>query len=320
MELVFLGTGAGVPTTSRNVTAIALTLWPEHTAAWLFDCGEGTQHQLLRAAASAGPRVRARQVERVFLTHLHGDHLFGLPGLLGSRSFQAADTPLTVYGPPGTRRYLETSLEVSQTHLTYPLEIVEIESPGIVHADERFQVHASWLEHTIPTLGYRVVERDRAGRLLTSRLAALGVPPGPLYGRLKRGQSIPLPGGGILHPDEALAPPVPGRVLAVLGDTRPCPAAVELASGVDVLVHEATFANDRSELAPAYGHSTAADAARTAHAAGATVLILTHISARYSSDGADRLLAEARAIFPNTLLASDLWSYPVPASRAGRAT
>ncbi|SFU36352.1 ribonuclease Z [Alicyclobacillus macrosporangiidus] len=320
MELVFLGTGAGVPTTARNVTAIAIALWPERGAVWLFDCGEGTQHQLLRAPAAAGPRVRARQVERVFLTHMHGDHLFGLPGLLGTRSFQAADTPLTVYGPPGTRRYLETSLEVSQTHLTYPLGIVEIESPGIVHADERFQVHADWLEHTIPTLGYRVVERDRPGRLLTDRLATLGVPPGPLYGRLKQGQSIPLPDGSTLHPDEVLAPPVPGRVVAILGDTRPCQAAVELASGADVLVHEATFAADRSALAPAYGHSTAADAARTAHDAGAKALILTHISARYSGDGADRLLAEARAIFPNTRLASDLWSYPVPASRAGRAT
>ncbi|MCL6515694.1 ribonuclease Z [Alicyclobacillus sp.] len=320
MELVFLGTGAGVPTTARNVTAIALTLWPERPEAWLFDCGEATQHRLQQARTSGGARVRARQLRRIFLTHLHGDHLFGLPGLLGSRSFQGAVDPVTVYGPEGIRRYLEWTLEVSRTHLTYPLEIIEIRNAGVIHRDDRYEVRADWLDHTLPSLGYRVVERDRPGRLRTDRLRALGIPPGPLYGALKRGRPVPRPGGGMVHPRDVLDPPTPGRVLTVLGDTRPCAGAASLARGADVLVHEATFGSDRADLAPAFGHSTAADAARTARDAGARALILTHISARYDKDGAQRLLEEARAVFPDTVMAFDLWSYPIPASPAARAT
>jgi len=305
MQLYFLGTGAGMPSKQRNVTAIALNLLDERGTYWMFDCGEATQHQALHSPVKPG------KLEKLFITHLHGDHLFGLPGLLSSRSYLGGDTPLTVYGPKGVRRFIETALAVSESHLGYPLSIVEIAEEGLLFEDEQFTVEAARLAHRIECFGYRVAEKPQPGPLLLDKLRAQGVPAGPLYGRLKSGATVRLDDGRVLHGADFVGAPIPGRVVTVLGDTRYCAGAVRLARAADVLVHEATFGMDKQELAVAFDHATSADAARTAQQAGAGALILTHISSRYQADDVDRLLEEARALHPDSHLAHDFWSYEI---------
>ncbi|MDQ0190615.1 ribonuclease Z [Alicyclobacillus cycloheptanicus] len=323
MDLLFLGTGAGLPSKTRNVTAIALTLFQERGTFWLFDCGEATQHQIMRSPLSLA------KLEKVFITHLHGDHIFGLPGVLSSRSFSGLDRPLDMYGPTGLRAFVEAALAASQTHLTYPLRIHEIPpasgvaegtapdgtgpaEPTVVCADHQFTVICLPLHHGIPSYGYRIVEHDAPGTLDVAALTRIGVPAGPIYGQLKRGDAVTLPDGRVLRPDAFVGAPKPGRVIAILGDTRPCDHVVTLAHHADVLVHEATFGEREAALAPSYGHSTAQDAARAAKSANARALILTHISARYDDRDADTLAAEARAIFPNTRLANDFTHITIP--------
>lgn len=305
MELLFLGTGAGVPAKERNVSSVALQLLDERGATWLFDCGEATQHQILHTA------IRPRRIEHIFITHLHGDHLFGLPGLLGSRSFQSGETPLTVFGPKGIRAFVETALSVSGTRLRYELNIAEIEE-GVIFDDERFQVIAKRLDHGMLSYGFRVVEKDLPGPLLVDRLKALGVRPGPIYQQIKQGKTVMLDDGTVIDGREFVGPPQKGRIVAVLGDTRFCEAAIELARDADVVVHEATFAAAEQRLAHDYFHSTTTDAAEVARRAGAKRLILTHISSRYQGEAALRLVAEARKVFPNTDLAADFASFSIP--------
>ena len=162
VDFVFLGTGAGVPAKTRNVTSIVLQLLEERGTVWLFDCGEATQHQILRTA------VKPRKIEKIFITHLHGDHIFGLPGLLGSRSFQGGTEKLTIYGPKGIADFVNTSLKVSTTHLQYTLEIIEIEE-GIIYEDEQFTVQALPLDHGIYCVGYRIEEKDRPGYITSGK-------------------------------------------------------------------------------------------------------------------------------------------------------
>lgn len=305
MELLFLGTGAGMPAKERNVSSVALQLLGERGATWLFDCGEATQHQILHTA------IRPRRIEHIFITHLHGDHLFGLPGLLGSRSFQSGETPLTVFGPKGIRAFVETALAVSGTKLRYELNIVEIDE-GVIFDDERFSVIAKRLDHGMPSYGFRVVEKDLPGPLLVERLQALGVRPGPIYQEIKQGKTVVLDDGTVIDGREFVGPPQKGRIVAVLGDTRFCEAAIELARDADVVVHEATFAAAEQRLAHDYFHSTTTDAAEVARRAGAKRLILTHISSRYQGEAALQLVAEARKVFPNTDLAADFASFSIP--------
>jgi ribonuclease Z len=304
LELLFLGTGAGVPAKERNVTAIALQLLEERGATWLFDCGEATQHQILRTS------IRPRRIENIFITHLHGDHIFGLPGLLGSRSFQGGETPLTVYGPKGIHAFVETAISVSSTRLKYDLQVVEIEE-GTVFEDEQFAVIAKQLDHGIPSYGFRVVEKDLPGTLLVDKLKELGIRPGPIYQEIKLGKTVELEDGTVIDGREFVGPPQKGRIVAILGDTRYCEASIELAKGADVLVHEATFAAEESDLAHDYFHSTTVQAAEVATRAGAKKLILTHISSRYQGMLSEQLLAEAKKVFPNTELAADFSSFAI---------
>ncbi|EZP76043.1 ribonuclease Z [Parageobacillus genomosp. 1] len=304
MELLFLGTGAGVPAKERNVTAIALQLLEERGATWLFDCGEATQHQILRTS------IRPRRIENIFITHLHGDHIFGLPGLLGSRSFQGGESPLTVYGPKGIHAFVETAISVSSTRLKYDLQVVEIEE-GTVFEDEQFAVIAKQLDHGIPSYGFRVVEKDLPGTLLVDKLKELGIRPGPIYQEIKLGKTVELEDGTVIDGREFVGPPQKGRIVAILGDTRYCEASIELAKEADVLVHEATFAAEESDLAHDYFHSTAVQAAEVAARAGAKKLILTHISSRYQGMLSEQLLVEARRVFPNTELAADFSSFAI---------
>ncbi|WP_054955799.1 ribonuclease Z [Paenibacillus dakarensis] len=305
MELYFLGTNAGVPTLQRNVTSIALRLLEERRSMWLFDCGEGTQHQILRSP------LKMTRLEKLFITHLHGDHIFGLPGLLSSRGAQGATTPITVYGPKGIKTFIETSLDLSQSRVNYPLEIVE-HSGGVLFEDEGFRVEASVLEHRAESYGYRIIEKERPGKLDQKRLESLGLKPGPIYGRLKRGESVETNDGRIIHAADVLLAPKKGRIVTILGDTRPCENIVPLAKDADLLVHEATFMHELEDIAHEYYHSTALQAAKAAAEAGVKMLMLTHFSSRYKDiEHLQPLLEEAKEVFPNTRLAEDFGLYPV---------
>ncbi|WP_342324309.1 ribonuclease BN [Kosakonia sp. BYX6] len=299
MELIFLGTSAGVPTRARNVTAILLNLQhPTRAGLWLFDCGEGTQHQMLRTAFHPG------KLDNIFITHLHGDHLFGLPGLLCSRSMAGNVQPLHIYGPKGIREFVETALRLSGSWTDYPLTIEEV-TPGLVVDDGLRKVTAFPLAHPVECYGYRIEEHDKPGALNAAALAADGVPAGPLFQTLKAGGSVTLEDGRVIHGADYLAPAEPGKKLAIFGDTSPCPASLELARNVDVMVHEATLENAMEEKANSRGHSSARQAAQLAVDAGAGKLIITHISSRYDARGSVLLLEECRALFAQTRLAED---------------
>lgn len=300
MELLFLGTGAGVPAKLRNVTAIALKLLEERNAVWLFDCGEATQHQILHTS------LKPRKIEKIFITHLHGDHIFGLPGLLGSRSFQGGLSELVVYGPKGIRQYIEVSLQVSQTHLKYPLTIIEMDE-GVIFEDEQFEIEARLLDHAIPSYGFRITEKDLPGKLDAEKLQAENIPSGPIYQRLKNGETVKLDDGRVINGRDYLGPEQTGRVVCILGDTRPCENALKLAQNADMLIHEATFAADSGEMAIDYFHSTTAQAAELALKAQVRSLCITHISSRYGKEQWGELAEEARAIFPETRIAYDFF-------------
>ncbi len=281
---------------------------PGRSEVWLFDCGEATQHQLLRSD------LRSSQITRIFITHLHGDHIFGLPGLLGSCSLSGDSRRVDIYGPPGLDRFLSVALEISSTNLTFPVD-VHVAEPGEIFDDGGVAVSALRLEHRIAAVGYRVREHDRSGAFDAAAAAALGVPSGPLYGRLKRGETVLLPDGRCIDGVGMIGKAEPGRVLAYCTDTTYCRNAVELARNADVLVHEATFSEQQEALAQASGHSTTAMAARVALEAEARLLFLTHLSSRYSRGkgmAPEDLLAEAQAIFPSARLAEDLMSYEIP--------
>jgi ribonuclease Z len=305
VELLFLGTGAGIPAKSRNVTSIALKLLEERRSVWLFDCGEATQHQILHTS------IKPRKIEKIFITHMHGDHVYGLPGLLGSRSFQGGEDELTVYGPKGIKAFIETSLAVTKTHLTYPLVIQEIEE-GAVFEDDQFIVTAASAIHGVEAFGYRVQEKDVPGSLKAALLKDLSIPPGPVYSKIKKGEIVTLEDGRTINGEDFLEPPKKGRAVVFSGDTRVSDKIKELARDCDVLVHEATFAKDDVKLAFDYFHSTTEQAAVTAKEAGAKQLILTHISARYQGEASLELQKEAAAVFPNSITAYDFLEVQVP--------
>ena len=311
MEIMFLGTGAGSPARHRNVSSLALKLLDERNEVWLFDCGEGTQHQILRTS------IRPRKVSKIFLTHLHGDHIFGLPGFLASRANQGGEEPLTIYGPRGIKEYVQTSLRVTQTHLSYRLVFVELK-PGVVFDDKTFRVSCDHLDHRIEAFGFRIEEKDHQGELLNDKAKAAGVPFGPLLGQLKARKMVTLPDGRVLDGHDFVGPDQKGRTLAIFGDTRQTPREVALAQDADVMVHESTFGADESKLARMYYHSTSVQAAKLAHKAGVKKLLLNHISARYVGKMALELQKQARSVFSNSYVVSDLQDFDIPFVKENR--
>lgn len=303
MQLTFLGTGAGAPSLQRNVTAIALTL-SKRGDSWLFDCGEATQHQFMRSSLKPG------KLEKIFITHLHGDHIFGLPGLLTSRSMAGLLEPLTVYGPPGIKLFIDTALSLSSSCTIFPLEIVEIDAGEVLDNGE-FRVMAYPMNHVVPCFGYRIEQYDKPGVLDAPRLKAEGVPRGPWYQDLKQGKCITLEDGREIDGAAYLGPAIKGKVLAIFGDTSPSEAALQLAAQADVMVHETTLEAAMAEKANGRGHSTTVQAAEVAKQAGAKRLIATHFSSRYLSGDRERLLAECRAVFAATELAYDFAVFEV---------
>lgn len=306
MQIEFLGTGAGSPSKARNVSSLALKLLEERKTIWLFDVGEATQHQILKTT------IRPRKIEKIFITHLHGDHIFGLPGLLSSRSFQGGNEPLTIYGPKGIKEFVQVTLRVSESRLSYPLKFVELTEDGEIFSDKTFTVSAKKLDHKIACFGYRIVEHDHQGELQVDKLRELGVPAGPVYGQLKAGKVVTLPDGRTLNGADFIGAPQPGRVVAILGDTRKTKAALALAKDADVLVHESTFGKGEAKLAHNYYHSTSVQAATIAKQAGVGRLLLNHISARYVGKAATQLAYQVRDIFPNTRVVKDFDEFEIP--------
>lgn len=305
MNLTFLGTSAGSPTLQRNVSSILLDLRQERGKFWLFDCGEATQMQMQKAKFSLA------KLEIIFLTHLHGDHLFGLPGVLTSRSLMQNQSPLTLIAPKGIKILIETVIEISYSWLTYPLNIIELEENCIVFEDNQFQVEAKLLQHRVPCFGYRIIEKDLPAQLNIDKLKQDNIQVGPFYNDLKNGKTITLDDGRIINGTDYLGQIKKGRKLAILGDTIPCQTSIDLANDVDLLVHEATQEHALVDKAIERGHSTTVHAATIAKQANAKRLIMTHISPRYNLNNNKKLVNEAKSVFANTEIATDFATFSI---------
>jgi len=311
VQVTFLGTSSGVPTRARNVSAVALRL-PQRSELWLFDCGEGTQHQFLRSD------LRLSQLRRVFVTHMHGDHVFGLPGLLASLGLAGSSNGVDLYGPDPLEAYLQGVLRTSSTRIGYPLAVHRVreaaENGTVLLEDDDIIVRTTPLTHRVPAYAYRIEQKPRPGRFDVDQARALAIPPGPIYAALKRGETVSLDDGRRIDGRQLCGPTRPGVSVVYCTDTVFCEAAVALARGADLLIHEATFSHGEAEMAFQRQHSTSTMAAQTAAEAGVQQLVLTHLSPRYAPGNvtsADDLLAEAQAIFPNTILAKDFLSLDV---------
>jgi ribonuclease Z len=300
VRLVFLGTGSGKPMPHRSVSAIGLQ---RDGDLFLLDCGEGAQVQLARST------LRPGNLAGIFLSHFHGDHVNGLPGLLGTMTLNQRDGGLPLVGPRGTKRWLRTLRELGILNPGFPIHINEVEAPGIVFMGDGFHFIAGPLNHRVTCWGYAYIEEARPGRFDLEAARALGIPHGPLYGKLQRGESITLEDGRTITPDQVLGDARPGLKIAYCCDTAPHPDVVELARGADLLIHESTYPAGDEEWARERRHSTSADAARCALEAGVGKLVLTHFSQKHLR--ADEFLEGARAIFPNTIAAYDLMEIEV---------
>jgi len=301
LQLVFLGTAGSIPTPERSLPAVALLRRGELL---LFDCGEGTQRQMIQA------KVGFHRRTKVFITHMHGDHILGLPGLLQTMSLQDRERALEIYGPSGIRAFIEAMRQTVQFALTFPIEIFEVEEAGLACEEREYTVGAVWADHAIPSLAYSFVEKPRPGRFYPKKALSLGIPEGPLWSTLQRGLAITLPNGRTVRPEEVVGPPRPGRKIVYTGDTRPSKDIIKLAEGADLLIHEATFDDEMLERAQEDGHSTPSQAAEAAKEAGVKCLILTHISARYGTP--KLLLEQARKIFHPVEAAEDFMKIDLP--------
>ncbi|MEP6689110.1 MAG: ribonuclease Z [Gemmatimonadales bacterium] len=300
LSATFLGTGASCPTVDRNVAGLAVQREGETI---LFDCGEGTQRQMMRYGVGFS-------FTEVFFTHFHADHMLGITGLLRTMGLQDRTAPVILYGPRGAPRILGAAMSLGIERNKFPVEVVEIRAGDRLRRDE-YDIVVFETEHRADTVGYALAEHTRLGRFHPERARELGVPEGQLWGRLHKGETVTLDDGRTVSPADLVGAPRRGRTLVYSGDTRPHLALLQAARGADLLIHEATFGGDEAERAVETGHSTAAEAARVALEAGVRRLVLTHISPRYTRD-APELLAEARAVFPETVIARDGMTVEVP--------
>jgi ribonuclease Z len=300
LTATFLGTGAATPTVDRNVAGLAVQREGETV---LFDCGEGNQRQMMRYGVGFS-------FAEIFFTHYHADHILGVTGLLRTMGLQDRTAPVTLYGPRGAQQVLGAAIALGIERNKFPVEIREIR-PGDRLRREQYDIVVFETEHRRDTVGFALAEHTRLGRFNPERARELGVPEGPLWGRLHKGETVSLDDGRSISPADLVGSPRLGRTLVYSGDTRPSLAVVEASRGADLLIHEATFGSDELERAKETGHSTAAEAARVAVEAGVRRLVLTHISPRYTRD-APELLAEAKAIFPETVVARDGLTVDVP--------
>jgi ribonuclease Z len=300
LSVTFLGTGAACPTIERNVSGLALQREGETL---LFDCGEGTQRQMMRYGVGFS-------FTEVFFSHFHADHMLGIIGLLRTMGLQDRTAPVTLYGPRGAERILTAALSLGVERNKFPVAVVEVR-PGDCLSRDEYDIVVFETDHRADTVGYALAEHTRLGRFHPDRARELGVPEGPLWGELHRGKTVRLDDGRTVSPEDLVGAPRRGRTVVYSGDTRPHLALIQAARGADLLIHEATFGGDEAERAVETGHSTASEAARVALDAGVRRLVLTHISPRYTRD-APELLAEARAVFPESYIARDGLVVDVP--------
>lgn len=298
VTITFLGTGSGVPTLQRNLACVALQREGE---LFLLDCGEAAQIGMRRAGLGWA------RLAGILISHMHGDHVTGLPGVMMSLQMIGREAPLTIVGPPGIAGWIRCFRRSLQTGFGYEVQVIETGGPGVVWEHPDYQVLCAPLEHRLTCFGYALVEWPRPGRFNVAAATALGVPEGRLFGLLQRGETVEVPDGQggtrVVRPEQVLGPERPGLHVAYCTDTRPCASAVELSRNADLLIHEGTFDATMAEEAAAKGHSTVVDAARIAVEAGARRLIITHISPRYGD--VELLKAQARAIFPGAKIAWD---------------
>ncbi len=301
LRVVFLGTAGAIPTTQRSLPAVVIQRGNELL---LLDCGEGVQRQMNRA------KVGFHKKTKIFLSHLHGDHVLGLPGLLQTMALMDRKKTVEVYGPEDTAAFLSCVQESLHFGLTFDVDIHEIRETGVVCSEKDYTVEAAWANHVTPAFSYAFLEKDRPGKFFPEKAVALGVPKGLLWSKLQHGEPIQLPNGGEVHPEEVSGAVRRGRKIVYSGDTRPFKEFVKLAADADLVIHEATFDDALAEKAELDGHSTPAQAALQAKLAEAKMLVLTHVSARYADSVL--LLEQAKRVFENTVVAEDFLALELP--------
>ncbi|MGQ0560532.1 MAG: ribonuclease Z [Gemmatimonadota bacterium] len=299
MRVTFLGTAASRPTVGRNVSSLLIAREGELL---MFDCGEGTQRQMMRFGTGF-------TVNDIFFTHMHADHFLGVIGLLRTMGLQGREDPMHLWGPEGAGDILHEAVHLGVERVPFEIIIHEVE-PATVIDRGAYDVVAYRTQHGIRSLGYALIEHERLGRFHPDRARELGVPEGPLFGQLHRGEAVEV-AGRTIRPEDVVGPSRPGRRVVYTGDSRPCKATIEIARSADLLVHDATFGEEEAERAGATGHSTAREAAEVAQKAGAVKLALTHLSARYADDPRS-LEREARHVFRETVTAHDGMRLEVP--------
>ncbi|MCL1977326.1 MAG: ribonuclease Z [Candidatus Bathyarchaeota archaeon] len=309
MKLTFLGTSAAIPTLKRNLPATVLQGLTEQ---WMFDCGENTQRQMMATKTSFHKKTK------IFLTHLHGDHVLGLPGVLQTMALMDRKEPVQVYGPLGLKDFLVCCQQTLKFGLTYQVEINEIVKQGVIVEEEEYFVEAIKSNHTTESYSYIFEEKPRPGKFFPKKATSLGLPKGELWSKLQKGENVALPNGRTIKPDEVMGPSRQGRKIVYTGDTKPFETFADAAKCADIVIHECTFDDALTEKAVIDGHSTPSQAAGQAKAAEAKMLVLTHISARYSD--AKLLLEQAKKVFENTILAEDLLVLELPLNDANLAT
>jgi len=299
MRATFLGTGGSVPTKKRNLPSFAVRT---NGGLVMFDCGEGTQRQFLIA------KLGFNREMKILISHMHADHILGLPGLLHSMSFMGRNRGLEIYGPAGIADFVECTTETVRFRSLFPVRTIEVRA-GTVARTESYTIEAAWADHGVPCLSYALLENDKPGRFHPGKARKLGIQKGPLWKTLQMGKSVRV-GGRRIDPSKVVGPPRKGLKITYAIDTRPCDRIVQLAMGSDLLVHDGMFASDASDRAQEFGHSTAAEAASVAKRSRSKNLALTHLSAIY--DDTKQLLVEAKRIFPRTSVAEDLKSLQLP--------
>jgi ribonuclease Z len=313
MELIFLGTGSATPTYERNVAAMAIKREREIL---LFDCGESTQHQIIRSS------LKRSRIRKIFITHLHGDHFYGLIGLLTSYQLNKREDPLEIFGPPGIADYIKFMKRISETDFAYPLRVHELQvgrEPEKILETSEYRIEAVRVRHRIYTMAYALIEKPRPGSLNAELATEMNIPEGPERRMLKDGLDVTLEDGRLIRSSELVAPPLPGRKIVYVTDTTYATSSVELAKGADILIHESTYDNDDRKNARRTQHSTVGDAVRVAQEAQAKLLLLTHISSRYLNRGS-LIQDQVEEMLPGSLLASDLMQVTLPASGSPEVT
>jgi len=301
LRVIFLGTAGSVPTVVRSLPAVLVKRKNEQL---MFDCGEGVQRQIVKV------KVGFHRKMKIFVSHMHGDHVLGLPGLLQTMALMDRQKKLEVYGPEGIQQFLECARESLQFGLTFPVEIHEVYGAGVVCEEKEYRVEAVRSNHVVLGLAYAFVEKPRPGKFYPEKARALGVPEGELWSKLQHGDKVKLPNGRIVSPEEVLGLPRQGRKIVYTGDTRPFRGFAKFAAGADLVVHDSTFDDSLVEKAELDGHSTPSQAAQQAKRAKAKKLVLTHISARYADAGL--LLEQAQKVFKNVVVAEDFLMLELP--------